>query len=68
MWANLCKKSLRNVAIPLAGDNLSTLVSSLTCNAQNKFEKKISGKGAVRARIGFTFFFQMKIWMILLKS
>ena len=40
MWANLCKKSLRNVAIPLVGDNLSTLASSLTCNAQNKFEKK----------------------------
>ena len=62
MWANLCKKSLRNVAIPLVGDNLSTLVSRIN------LKKKISGKGAVRARIGFTFFFQMKIWMILLKS
>ena len=47
--ANLGKKALTNVAIPLATDNLPGLVSNLTSTAMNKFDKKISGKGAVRA-------------------
>ena len=38
--ANLRKKALTNVAIPLAKDNLSGLVSNLTSNAINKFENK----------------------------
>ena len=53
---NLGKKALTNIAIPLARDNLPGLVSNLTSNAINKFERKISGKGAVRARKGFTLF------------
>ena len=32
------------------------LVSNLTSNAINKFEREISGKGAVRAWKGFTLF------------
>ena len=32
------------------------LVSNLTSNAINKFERKISGKGGVRAGKGFTLF------------
>ena len=39
----------KNVAIPLARDNLPGLVSNLTSNAINKCERKISGKGAARA-------------------
>ena len=54
--ANIGKKSLVNVAIPLLKDNLPGLVSNLASNAINKFERKISGKGAVRAGKGFTLF------------
>ena len=45
---NLDKKSmlwLTNVAIPFVKDNLPWLVSNITSNAINKFERKISGKG-----------------------
>ena len=47
---NLGKKWLANIAIPLARDNLLGLVSNLTSNAINKFERKI------RAGKGFTLF------------
>ena len=53
---NLKKKALTNIAIPLARDNLPGLVSNLTSNAINKFERKISGKEAVRAGKGYTLF------------
>ena len=53
---NLGKKALRHIAIPLARDNFPGLVSNLTLNAINKFERKISGKGAVRAGKGFALF------------
>ena len=43
------KEPLTNIIIPLARDNLPGLVSNLTSNAINKFELKISEKGAVRA-------------------
>ena len=46
---NLGKKALTNIAIPLNRDNSPGLVNNLTSNATNKFERKISGKGAVRA-------------------
>ena len=49
--ANLGKKALTNVAIPLARDNFPGLVSNLTSNAINK-----SGEGAVRAGKGFALF------------
>ena len=49
--ANLGKIAIANVAIPLAKDNLPGLVSNLTSNAINRFDRKISGKGAVRAGI-----------------
>ena len=47
--ANLGKNALTSVAIPLARDNLIGLVHNLTSNAINKFERRISGKGPVRA-------------------
>ena len=53
---NLGKKTLTNLAISLARDNLPGLVSNLASNAINKFERKISGKAAVRAGKGFTLF------------
>ena len=54
--ANLGKKALTNVAIPLARDSLPGLVGNLTSCAIDKFDRKISGKGAVRAGRGFTLF------------
>ena len=53
---NLEKQALTNIVIPLARDNLPELVSNLTSNAINKFERNISRKRAVIARIGFTLF------------
>ena len=53
---NLGKKALANIAIPSARDNLPGLVSNSISNAINKFERKISEKGAVRAEKGFTLF------------
>ena len=50
------KKALTNIAIPLATDNLPELVCNLTSNAITKFERKITGKGVVRAGKGFTLF------------
>ena len=60
--ANLGKKALTNVAIPLARDNLPGLVNNLTSNAINKFERKIGGKRAVRAGKEFTLFIEWYEW------
>ena len=68
MLDNLGKTALTNIAIPLAGDNLPGLVRNFTSDAINKFETKISGKGAVRAGKGLLYLFRIKILMILLKS
>ena len=38
-FGNLEQKALNNIAIPLARDNLSWLVSNLTLTTVNKFEK-----------------------------
>ena len=56
MVSTFKKKALTNVAILLARDNLSGLASNLTSSAINKFDRKISGKGAVRAGKGFNLF------------
>ena len=48
--ANSRTKALTNVAIPLASDNLPGLVSNLASNVINKFQRKTSGKGAVKTR------------------
>ena len=48
--------SLTNVAIPLARDNLPGLVNNLASNEKNEFERKINGKGAVRAGKRFIWF------------
>ena len=56
MLVNLGKKVIKDLAVPLARDNLPGLVSNLTSNAINKFEKKLSGKDVVRAGKGFALF------------
>ena len=53
---NLGKKAPTNIVISLARDNLLGLVSNLTSNAIDKYERKISEKGAARAGKGFTLF------------
>ena len=52
---NLGKKALTNFAIPLKIVNLPRLVGNLNSNAINKFERKISRKGSVRAGKWFYF-------------
>ena len=59
---NLGKKALTNIAIPLARDDLPGLVSNLASNAINLFERKISGKGAMRAGKGFILFLLNEDW------
>ena len=65
--ANVGKKALTSVAIPLARDNLYGLVRSLTSSAINKFDRKISGKELPEQEKGLLYLFQLKIWLILLK-
>ena len=48
--------SINKFAFSLAKDNLPRLVNNVAWNAVNKFERKISGKGAVRAGKVFTLF------------
>ena len=56
MVSNLGKKALTIVATPLTRRNLPVLVRNLISNTINKFETKISGKGALRAGKGFALF------------
>ena len=58
---DLGKKALRNIAITLTRDNLPGLVSNLTSSAINKFERKISRKGASEQENDLLYLFQMKI-------
>ena len=46
--ANLGRKALTNVAIPVARDNLHGLVTNLTLSTINKSDRKISRKAAVK--------------------
>ena len=56
MLGNLGKKVITDLAVPLARDDLSELVSNLETNAINKLKRKINGKRAVRTGQGFTLF------------
>ena len=59
---NLGKKALTNIAVPLARDNLPGLVSNLTSNAINKFERKNKWKRSCQSRKRIYFiYFGMKI-------
>ena len=57
----IAKKALTNIPIPLARDNLPGLVSNLTSNAMNKFERKMSGKELSDQEKDLLHLFQMKI-------
>ena len=61
-------KALINIAILLARDNWSWLVSNLTSNAINKYERLISGKELSEQENDLPYLFRMKMWIILLKS
>ena len=61
-------KILTNIAIPLTKYNLPGLVSNLTPNALNKFERKKVEKELWEQEKDLLYLFQMRIWMILLKS
>ena len=56
----LGQKAVTNIAISLARDNLPGLISNLTSNTINRFERKIRGKGAVRAGKRFSLFISNK--------
>ena len=58
---NKSKNVISDLAIPLARDNLRGLVSNLASNSINKFQRKISGKGAVRAVKGFSLFISNEV-------
>ena len=61
-WLNkLGRKVVTDLAIPFARNKLPELVSTIASNAINKFERRISGKGAVRAGKDSLCSFQMKI-------
>ena len=52
----LGKKALTNIDTRLSKYNLPGLVSNLTSSAINKLDRKINGKGFVKAGKGFTLF------------
>ena len=56
----LGQKAVTNIAISLARDNLPGLISNLASNTINRFERKIRGKGAVRAGKRFSLFISNK--------
>ena len=64
--ANLEKKALTNVAIPLARDILPGVVRNLTSSAINLTEKSVEKELSEQEKY-LIYLFQMKIWMILLK-
>ena len=57
---NLRRKALTSIDIPLARENLTVLVRSLTLNIINKLERKTSRKVAVRAGKILTLFYSKR--------
>ena len=53
---NLGKKALLYLAVPVAKDVLPKLATKATSSIFCKFERKVSGKGAIRAGKGYTLF------------
>ena len=58
--ANIGKRALTNIAIPLARDNLPGLVSNLASNVINKFERNVTDKNSDKEK-DILYLFQMKI-------
>ena len=57
---NLGKKALTNIAILVARESLTGLISNLISNAINEFERKIGENGDARAGKGFASFISNK--------
>ena len=53
---NLARKALTNICYSFIQRQFPGLVKNLTSSVINKFDRKISGKGAVRTGKGFTLF------------
>ena len=64
---NLSKKVLLDLAVPLAKVVLPKLATKATSSVLDKFERKITGKGAVRAGRGFTFFISNEDMDVIIK-
>ena len=65
---NLITNVLLDLTAPLDNDVLPKLANKATSSVLDKFERKISGQRAVRARKGFTLFISNEDMEILLKS
>ena len=61
MVSKFRKKAPKNDTLPLARDNFPRLISNLTSNAINKFERKIGGEGAAKQEKDLLYLFRMKI-------
>ena len=68
MMSNLGKKSPRGLAVTLTKDILPELVTKANSSILGKFERKISGQGAVITVKGFTLSISKNVWVISLKS
>ena len=64
---NLSKKVLLDLAVPLAKVVLPKLATKATSSVLDKFERKITGKGAVRAGRGFTLFISNEDMDVIIK-
>ena len=56
MIGSLGKKALIDPAVPLANDVSSKLATKASSSVLDKFEREVSGQGAVRAGKGFILF------------
>ena len=65
---NLGKKALLDLAVPLTKDVLPKLATKATSSVLDEVERKMSGRGAVRAGKGFILFISNEDMEILLKS
>ena len=65
---NLGKKALLDLAVLLTKDVLPKLATKATSSVLDEVERKMSGRGAVRAGRGFTLFIWNEDMEILLKS
>ena len=54
MMGKFGKKTLLDLAVPLAKDVLPNLATNANSSVLDKFERQVSGRGAVRAERGFT--------------
>ena len=66
--SNSGEKVITNLATPITIDNLPGLVSNLSLNTRNKFERKKRGKGAARAGKRFTLFISKEDINYIIKS